>query len=129
MNCEDYQRRTSALVDGELDHDNAAPVFAHLASCEACRTFFHDLLALNASIDHAVGLPVPPRPAAPGTGPEDRPAAWWQRRVSLRYPSLLAAAVLFCAALLLSFAQLRQAGPVYVTTLAPVVVTAESTLK
>ncbi|MFH0989160.1 MAG: zf-HC2 domain-containing protein [bacterium] len=40
MTCESYQQEISTLFDNRLGKQRYAEVFAHLAQCEACRTFY-----------------------------------------------------------------------------------------
>ncbi len=125
MSCESFQSKISTLMDGELTGDESALVFAHLAGCDPCRTFFHNVQALSVSLDRMAGLPVLPRAMTFAPSRHMPEASWWHRRVSFRYPALVAASALVCAVVLFSWKMSRQTGPVYVTTLPTVVVAAD----
>jgi predicted anti-sigma-YlaC factor YlaD len=47
MNCEQYQEQISQFMDGELLPAPETELFVHLGSCEQCRTFLKDALALR----------------------------------------------------------------------------------
>ena len=129
MTCEHYQQQTSALLDGEASPESSAPLFAHLAGCENCRTFFLDLTALNEKVELHLRKDEPLVTAGPQLHAPTRPrmTALWQRRI--RVPlSVVAVAItvvisLACWSLM---TRIEQAPPqrIYVSTLPVVEVTA-----
>ncbi len=122
MSCVEYQQKISMLVDGEVPHEASTPLFAHLASCETCRSFFHQMQELKKSLDRLSEPAVRPH-RAPLSSPWGRPQlSLWQRRVSLRYPVAVLAAAVLCAVLLFSVERSVRTEPVCVATLPTVVV-------
>ena len=131
MNCQEQQRRISALMDGELSALESGAVFRHLAECDGCRTFYHRLIALSNALNRSevpapgVGVQVPP---APPPWSKHQPGSWWKQRVSVRMPVValalcaIMASVLF---LVLELSRTKQSETVYVTRLPAVIITAE----
>lgn len=123
MNCDDYQRMISKLIDREIRHAESAAVFGHLAECALCRNFYHDLQALNSSLDRLADA-VPEgmvrefrRPSVPSMM---RPQTLWAQRIPLRLPVLALLVCVVLASVFMSFST----ETVYVTKLPATVVTA-----
>ena len=50
MKCEEYEEKISELLDRELDMSRSGQLFAHLSTCEGCRTFFNSIQHLRGSL-------------------------------------------------------------------------------
>ena len=50
MNCTEYRKRISLLVDGELAEHARAPLMKHLDACPMCRAFSEEIAALDSSV-------------------------------------------------------------------------------
>ena len=50
MNCEEYQKHISELIDNELREDCDAGVYRHLAECSTCRSFHYSALRLKEAV-------------------------------------------------------------------------------
>jgi anti-sigma factor RsiW len=128
MECNEFEQRISRLRDGELPQEESAEVFRHLAECGECRSFFHQLQALDRALnDVAVAVPdatAVRASAFPVAVPSRR---LWERRVALRLP---VAAILLCViiagvvALLPGSNLFHEPQAIYVTKLPTVVVEA-----
>jgi anti-sigma factor RsiW len=53
MMCVDYEERVDQFIDGELPSAQTAGMFAHLGTCDACRTYFHSATAINTAMMQA----------------------------------------------------------------------------
>jgi predicted anti-sigma-YlaC factor YlaD len=53
MNCVEYQRMISRLVDLEVKATASAELFDHLGKCADCRAFFETLTKLNIELEKA----------------------------------------------------------------------------
>jgi len=58
MECQAVQTQLSAWLDDELSEATGAMLTAHLARCEACRTEWRKLTALDAALGK-LAAPVP----------------------------------------------------------------------
>ncbi len=58
MECQEVRQQLSAWLDDELDPATGAALAAHVAGCEACRTEWRQLTALESALGHLVA-PVP----------------------------------------------------------------------
>lgn len=47
MDCENYQKKISRMVDGELNREETAQVEAHISQCSQCQSFHKDLLSMR----------------------------------------------------------------------------------
>ena len=129
MSCEEYEQMASRLIDGEISPGASAGIFAHLASCEECRRFFHQVQELHGSLERMAEPPIPSsrvQPPALRTEPGIAQKGFWLRQVSLRMPVVVATACIMVAAVV--FALNRNQEPVFITELPTVVVAADSTL-
>lgn len=59
MNCDDYQRNFSKLMDNELGEEECAQLFTHLGICPACREFFRTSMQIQSALDE-LRVPEPP---------------------------------------------------------------------
>ncbi len=59
MNCEQYQEKISQFVDGELPPAEENDLFTHLSTCENCRKFLKDVIALDNTISSTRQITVP----------------------------------------------------------------------
>ena len=79
MECQAVQAQLSAWLDDELSEAAGARLSAHLEGCEACRTEWRKLTALDAALSN-LSAPVPPglaeKVAAQVRRPHRRPG--WQ---------------------------------------------------
>ena len=126
MDCNDYQRLINRLHDGELPAGESAGVFHHLATCGACRDFFHALQKLDGEMNRiAQGVPAPVEMQAVSVPSVVPVRSWWNRQVAMRLPVF---ALLLCAIALGLFAMVpgsplsREPESIYVTQLPTVVV-------
>lgn len=129
MSCEEYKQMASRLIDGEVSPGASAGIFAHLASCEECRRFFHQVQELHGSLQRFAEPPIPPPGPQPPTlrpTPAITPQGFWLRQVSLRMPVVVATACIMVAAVV--FALKRNQEPLFITELPTVVVVADSTV-
>ncbi len=124
MSCDDYQRKISKLIDGEVQQAESAEVFAHLAECPACRNFYHDLQNVSSSLDRLADT-VPEGTLrelrAPNLQTLMKPQTFWGRQVPVRLPVL---ALLVCAILASVFMSFST-ETVYVSKLPATIVTAQ----
>jgi predicted anti-sigma-YlaC factor YlaD len=125
MSCEEYEQMASRLIDGEISPGASAGIFAHLASCEECRRFFHQVQELHGSLQRFAEPPIPAVPTL-RSAPAHAQKGFWLRQVSLRMPVVVATACIMVAAVV--FALKRNQEPVFITELPTVVVAADSTL-
>jgi predicted anti-sigma-YlaC factor YlaD len=56
MNCEEYQKQVSKLLDNALEKERMADVFNHLGICERCREFFESTMHLRQAMRSAAPL-------------------------------------------------------------------------
>ena len=116
MDCRAWEERTSALVDCEVNDQEASSVFAHLAECVSCRRFHRNVLLIRRDlVQRPESFPAVPeedtdrlqRDAIGG-----HPASTWIDRAASRMPRRL---VLSAAALIMmlvgSTATLLVQGP------------------
>ena len=133
MACEQFQEQISALVDGELTQEDQSLLFAHLASCSACRQFLQEVLDVRGSFQ----MTVPPQAPADldgrvflriQTAQAIRGRSWpmraLSRRIALPAPFAIAAGVLILVGALVFRSR---SEIVYVSVLPTVEVTAPST--
>ncbi len=124
MSCDNYERMISKMVDGEVQPDESAGVFAHLSGCAACRSFYRDVQRVGSSLDRLVDS-VPEATIhelrVPSLQPLMRPQTFWDRRIPVRLPLL---ALLVCAILASMFMSFTT-ETVYVTRLPATVITAQ----
>jgi predicted anti-sigma-YlaC factor YlaD len=137
MNCVDYQRTISRLVDLEVKAAASADLFEHLGKCAECRGFLDTLTKLNMELDKSqllTELTETPDNAWSQTKPVVKSipttyvSAFVRYRISVPAPIALAVTVALLAIVLLvnvplerkQIAAVRQAPPVQITTL-PVV--------
>ncbi|HEX2316207.1 MAG TPA: zf-HC2 domain-containing protein, partial [Thermomonospora sp.] len=64
--------RLTALVDGELDHDERDRALAHLAVCRTCREEADTMRRLKSRLRALSAPPAPSAPDLPDTGFLDR---------------------------------------------------------
>ena len=130
MTCEEYQARISRLLDGELSSEQSPEVFTHLGTCRECRSFYHRLQNLNASLEQVRQVGIPPS-ASPLRLVFPKKSTLmqrlWSNRITVRLP--VAAVLLLALALSLIFSVQRGTAPVeretvYLTKLPEIVVTA-----
>ena len=50
MNCREYQKLVSLLIDGELDEERKASVEQHTAVCPTCSEFYQDAVSLQSAL-------------------------------------------------------------------------------
>ena len=50
MDCQDSKTRLSPYLDGELPHDDATAIAAHLAQCEGCRLLLEELRLVGTAL-------------------------------------------------------------------------------
>ena len=58
MNCEEARLKINALIDNELDKEDALPLFRHLSTCESCRNEYLEQLKLHRNLKK-VQIPEP----------------------------------------------------------------------
>ena len=51
LSCAEAQESVSAILDGEADMAEEAATRRHIQTCQTCRAFERDLLAMNAKIE------------------------------------------------------------------------------
>ncbi len=51
MNCDDYQRNFSKLMDNELGEEECASLFTHMGACSTCREFFRTSMLIQSEFD------------------------------------------------------------------------------
>ncbi len=131
MKCSEYQLMISRLIDGEVAPGSSAPIFAHVASCGECRGFYHQIQALNLSLE-SLAEPLPDAAGEESAAAQvlDRSGrrSWWRREVELRVPLLMLLIAIAAAGVLFSFSQslrLNEPEAIYVTRLPDVVIRAE----
>jgi predicted anti-sigma-YlaC factor YlaD len=131
MSCSEHQLMISKLLDGEVLPGASEGTFGHLASCGECRGFYHQLQALNSSLDR-IAEPLPEKGAMelwlPGVLTPGKPQPWWNRQVQLRLPVLGLLLCALAAAIFFSFSRgfsLREPETVYVTKIPAVIITAD----
>jgi anti-sigma factor RsiW len=59
MDCNEYQKHISMLIDGELGESSSQALKTHLSSCSACSRSYERLEALHKTLN-GVGLAWPP---------------------------------------------------------------------
>jgi anti-sigma factor RsiW len=59
MDCNEYQKQISMLIDGELGESSSQALKTHLSSCSACSRSYERLEALHKTLND-VGLSWPP---------------------------------------------------------------------
>jgi hypothetical protein len=110
--CEAAAREISAFVDGELPFPESLAAVDHLASCEACRSFYLDSRRLSERLSAAPAPPAPDSAWERMAGAEPRPVAGRLRRLlaprRLRALGLAAAVVLAAS---LGVARFRDPSP------------------
>jgi predicted anti-sigma-YlaC factor YlaD len=57
MNCAEYERIISKLVDLEVKATTSGELFEHLGTCARCREFFDLVMKVNAELDN-IGTPI-----------------------------------------------------------------------
>jgi anti-sigma factor (TIGR02949 family) len=50
MDCDDYQKHMSMLIDGELGQHSLQALETHLAACSGCRNAYGRMAALNSAL-------------------------------------------------------------------------------
>jgi len=50
MDCSDYQKHVSTLIDGELGQHSLQALETHLAACSGCRTAYERMAVLNRAL-------------------------------------------------------------------------------
>ena len=50
MDCNDYQKHMSMLIDGELGQHSSQALETHLAACSGCRNAYERMAALNRAL-------------------------------------------------------------------------------
>ena len=50
MDCSDYQKHVSMLIDGELGQHSLQALQAHLAACSGCRNTYERMAVLNRAL-------------------------------------------------------------------------------
>jgi predicted anti-sigma-YlaC factor YlaD len=50
MDCSDYQKHMSMLIDGELGQHSLQALESHLAACSGCRNAYERMTALNRTL-------------------------------------------------------------------------------
>jgi len=50
MDCSDYQKHMSMLIDGELGQHSLQALESHLAACSVCRNAYERMTALNRTL-------------------------------------------------------------------------------
>jgi predicted anti-sigma-YlaC factor YlaD len=99
MNCENYQRQISQLLDNELSRGDWSTLFAHLTTCNECRMFFESSMRLSATINEKMTLlaierldeKVRSEASRSSRSESDRSMAkngLWKRRFSLSLPAI-----------------------------------------
>ncbi|HTP13974.1 MAG TPA: zf-HC2 domain-containing protein, partial [Bacteroidota bacterium] len=58
MNCDDYQRDFSRLMDNELGEEECASLFTHMGTCSTCREFFRTSMLIQSDLD-TLSVPEP----------------------------------------------------------------------
>jgi hypothetical protein len=58
MNCDEYQRNFSKLMDNELNEADCAELFTHMGSCVACREFFRTSMQIQSAMNE-LSVPEP----------------------------------------------------------------------
>ena len=51
MNCEDYQKSFSALLDNELSETECSGLFTHMGTCQECREFFRISMKIQSELN------------------------------------------------------------------------------
>ena len=129
MSCEENKLIVSRLLDAEVQPEQSAFVFTHLATCAECRSFFHRVQELHRSMQR-IAEPViaPPFRKTPVHLPADNMprTGFWLRQVSLRIPIVVLTACVVVAAVLFSFKRSQEPERVYVTELPTVIVAADN---
>jgi anti-sigma factor RsiW len=146
MNCEWFEEHISALVDHEIDDQQASAVFAHLGTCPSCRTFLAALqkirLAMPATIEvvpasldariHAI--PGEQQTKAESASIVQRITAWWKHRLAIPAPAfaLLILMLLMSAAMIVGLlrsspthADMQSSSVVYIMSLSPIEIQAQ----
>ncbi len=59
MDCDDYQKHVSMLIDGELEEHSSRALERHLAACARCRNAYDRMAGLNRALNN-VALYKPP---------------------------------------------------------------------
>jgi anti-sigma factor RsiW len=57
--CGQYESAISCYVDGEIAHRESAEMFSHLASCERCADFLHDVIQIRLNTAREGKVPAP----------------------------------------------------------------------
>jgi predicted anti-sigma-YlaC factor YlaD len=131
MSCEEYEQMASRLIDGEVSPGESAEIFAHLASCEECRRFFHKVQELHGSLQRFAEPPIPASGLQPLTfrpAPAIAQRGFWLRQVSLRMPVVVATACIMVAAVIFALKRNQEPERVFITELPTVVVAADGTV-
>jgi hypothetical protein len=58
MNCDDYQKNFSKLMDNELSEAYCATLFTHMGTCPICREFFRTSMQIQSALDE-IRVPEP----------------------------------------------------------------------
>ncbi len=102
MNCDDYQKNFSKLMDNELGEEECASVFTHMGTCPTCREFFRTSMLIQSELDE-LRIPEPKglanlRSLSNKTIPTRwRPFAFVQRFRDTRIPLSFATAAIIVA--------------------------------
>ena len=137
MNCVEYQRMISRLVDLEAKATESKELFEHLGKCADCRAFFDTLAKLNMELEKAqllTELAETPKNEWSQTRPvvKSIPAkyvsAFVRYRISVPAPVVIVVTVALLALMFLvnmplerkQIAAVREAPPVQITTLSVV---------
>jgi anti-sigma factor RsiW len=121
MNCDDYQLRISAYVDGALAKEESAVLFVHLGGCEVCREFLRTVLDMHNAIAaarkarapaildklHVTGLDTVPDVRSHGTL---RLRQVWSRRFVVPMPAAAAVVALLIAGVFFSLSLWLKVG-------------------
>ena len=59
MNCREYQKLVSLLIDGELDQERTVSVEQHMADCPICSEFYLAAVSLQSALGSSLDVSEP----------------------------------------------------------------------
>jgi anti-sigma factor RsiW len=135
MTCDMYEEQVSALIDNELNEEEAESLFRHLSTCLSCRRSLRTVLDLRSDLKEQEPPLAPAeldekvlqRAASEKRYVGDRkPMAMrvWKRRISIPMPVAAAITIVLIAGSVALSSLWTKTQTVYVTTLPVVEVTA-----
>ncbi len=127
INCTDNEIKISKLLDGELNKSDYAELFQHLASCDDCRIFFHQMQGLKNSLENMDQASVEPAQMVAPAPSRPPLLHFWEQKITVRAPIIAFGLVLIAAVMILFFAR-PKSETIYCGRMATIVVSADSSI-